>query len=186
MLSFFFFLYKFELLLIQSLCDSVILSQPSSHTGFSVSVPMTTSLLFFSRLPPPLPPLLFKSRRKQRKACVASCLNLTRVGAFVITSSKVRTGGLTTDVTDAQSGCLWPTAGATNTQTLEQTISFWEGGLQVVGNRVVYCKSHAGGPLKVDVIVDQIDAQMLSQSHGAAGGVLINETQNFIISSAFH
>lgn len=185
MLSFFFFLSKIELLFIQSLCYSVILSQASSHTGFSVSVPMTTSLLFFSCLPPPLPPLLFKSRRKQTKACVASCLNLTCVGAFVITSSKVRTGGLTTDVTDAQSGCVWQTAGATNTQTLEQTISLWVGGLQVLGNWLVYCKS-AGVPLEVDVIVDKIDAQMLSLSDGEAGGVLIKETQYFIISSAVH
>lgn len=134
-----FFLYKIELLFIKLLCYSVILSQASSHTGFSVSVPMTTSLLFFSCLPPPLPPLLFKSRRKQRKACVASCLSLSCVGAFVITSSKVRTGGTTTDVTDAQSGCVRQTAGAANTRTLKNTISLWGGGLEVLGNWVVYC-----------------------------------------------
>lgn len=185
MLSFF-FLYKIELLFIQSLCYSVILSQASSHTGFSVSVPMTTSLLFFSCLAPPLPPLRFKSIRKQKKACVASCLNLTCVGAFVITSSKVRTGGLTTDVTDAQPGCVWQTAGATNTQTLKQTTSLWGRGLQGLGNWVVYCKSDAGAPLKVGVIVDKRDAQMLSLSDGEAGGVLIKETQYFIISSAVH
>lgn len=37
-------------------------------------------------------PLRFKCRRRQRKTCVASCLSLTCVGVFVITSSKVRTG----------------------------------------------------------------------------------------------
>lgn len=183
MLSFFFFCRKLNCF---SFNRSAILSfclNPLRTQGSPCLFPWQP---LSSSSPASLLPSLFKSRRKQRKACVASCLNLTRVGAFVITSSKVRTGGLTTDVTDAQSGCLWPTAGATNTQTLERTISLWGGGLQVVGNRVVYSKSHAGGPLKVEVIGDQIDAQMLSQSHGEAGNVLINETQYFIISSAFH
>lgn len=111
---------------------------------------------------------------------MASCLDLTCVGVFVITSSKVRTGGLT--VTDAQSGRVWQTAVATNAQTHKQTISL----LQVSGNWVVYCKSDARAPLEVDVIVDKIDAPMLSLSGGKAGGVLIKATQYFIIPSAVH
>lgn len=110
----------------------------------------------------PSRPLRSKCRRRQRKACVASCLSLTCVGVFVITSSKVRTGRLTSDVTDAQFRRGWQTAGATNRQTLEETISFWGGGLQVLGNWLVYCKSEAGPSLRVDVIVDKIDPQTLS------------------------
>lgn len=110
----------------------------------------------------PSRPLRFKCRRRQRKACVASCLSLTCVGVFAITSSKVRTGRLTSDVRDAQSWRGWQTAGATNRQTLEETISFWGGGLQVLGNWLVYCKSEAGPSLGVDVIVDKIDPQTLS------------------------
>lgn len=69
------------------------------------------------------------------------------------------------------------------TQTLEETISLWGGGLQVLGNWLVYCKSGTGASLRVDVIVNKIDAQTWSLSDGEDGGILIRGTQYFIISS---
>lgn len=77
-----------------------------THTGLSMSVPMTTSPLFSScrssSLLTPLP--CFGRRRGQRKASVASCLSSTqgRVDSFVIRSS-TRTGCLASDVTETQS-----------------------------------------------------------------------------------